>query len=66
MRAVLVCTGAWGFEKDAGLVISETTCGRCTSAGNRIASNDCIKSIAAPEHPKVGARVEGSRTQVNF
>jgi len=49
---VLVCTGAWGFAKDAGLVISETTCGGRPSAGNRIASNDCIKSIAAPEHPK--------------
>jgi hypothetical protein len=45
MRAVLVCAGAWGFEKDAGLVISETTWGGRPSAGNRIASNDCIKSI---------------------
>ena len=45
MRAVLVCAGEWGLEKDAGLVISETTCGGRPSAGNRIASNDCIKSM---------------------
>jgi hypothetical protein len=25
MRAALVWAGAWGFEKDAGLVISDTT-----------------------------------------
>jgi hypothetical protein len=48
---VLVCAGAWGFAKDAGLVISETTWGGRPSAGKRIASNDCIKSIAEPEHP---------------
>jgi len=51
MRAVLVCAGALGFEKDA-VVISETTLGGRPSAGNRIASNDCIKSIAEPEHQK--------------
>ena len=49
MRAALIWAGAWGFEKDAGLVISETTWGGRPSAGNRMASNDCIKSIAEPE-----------------
>ena len=44
-RAGLVCAGVCGFEKEAGLVISETTCGGRPSAGNSIASNDCIKSI---------------------
>ena len=34
-----------GFEKEAGLVISDTTCGGRPSAGNMIASKDCIKSM---------------------
>jgi len=58
MRAVLVGAGAY----DAGLVIRSTMRGKLLllSAGIRIASNDCIKSIAAPEHPK-GPRIVSQR-----
>ena len=44
-RAAFVWAGVCGFEKEAGLVISETTCGGRPSAGNRIASKHCIKSM---------------------
>jgi hypothetical protein len=49
-RCVPVCAE---LRKKPGSSISDTTCGGRPSAGNKIASSDCIKSIGDPWQNKI-------------